>query len=82
MRRGGGGVGYGASQVRAEVEMNDCENLLRAKPQPAGVQIDRKEIDIHRYMCVSLSLSHKRLIEGQEEGGRCRQTKQSAFCGA
>lgn len=51
----GGRVGYGASQVRAEVEMNDCENLLRAKPQPAGVQIDRKEID--RYMCVSLSPS-------------------------
>lgn len=53
----GGRVGYGASQVRAEVEMNDCENLLRAKPQPAGVQIDRKEIDIDRYMCVSLSPS-------------------------
>lgn len=35
----------GGSQCRPEVEMNDCENLLRAKPQPAGVQIDRTDTD-------------------------------------
>lgn len=37
--------GWGGSQGRPEVEMNDCENLLRAKPQPAGVQIDRTDTD-------------------------------------
>lgn len=35
----------GGSQGRPEVEMNDCENQLRAKPQPAGVQIDRTDTD-------------------------------------
>lgn len=42
----------GGSQGRPEVEMNDCENLLRAKPQPAGVQIDRTDTDTDTGVCV------------------------------
>lgn len=79
----------GGSQGRPEVEMNDCENLLRAKPQPAGVQIDRTDTDTG--VCVPhLQLTgwalqaekSTRRVRKREGGREWRQTKQSAFCGA
>lgn len=68
----------GGSQGRPEVEMNDCENLLRGKPQPAGVQIDRTDIQVCVcHTCSSLGEHCKLRNRLEERGGLGGDAKQS-----